>query len=168
MYWSQDIIFLFYSEMVWMWLCVYGVWLDTGHCVSPLARDCGDWVSSIVRSHGGWRSDALPAASRTSGRRIAFISLYIDTVMNAKFGKGAYTLSPLSNWDVCSQNPYRSLMCDLCHVFIVVSMSKLRNPTGEGGRHGTVTTLLGITHSSQRRDNRFTKLPLEHKILDKP
>ena len=31
-----------------------------------------------------------------------------------------------------------------------------------------MTTLLGNTHSSQRRDNRFTKLTLEHKILDKP
>ena len=33
---------------------------------------------------------------------------------------------------------------------------------------GTVTTLLSNSHSSQRRDNRFTKLTLEHKILDKP
>ena len=52
--------------MVWMW-CV------TGQCSGQL--------------------DTAYLHSRNSGRRIAFLSLYIDTVMNAKFGKGAYTLS---------------------------------------------------------------------------
>ena len=33
---------------------------------------------------------------------------------------------------------------------------------------GTVTTLLSNSHSSQRRDNRFTELTLKLKIRDKP
>ena len=60
-----------------------------------------------------------------------FFSLYVDTdtVMNAKFGEVAYTLH--SNCDVWSPNLKKSLMFGLCHLFIVVSMSKLRNPIGE-------------------------------------
>ena len=54
----------FYSELAWKW------------CVT-----------------GQWTTDTAYLHSRNSGRRIAFLSLYIDTVMNAKFGKGAYTLS---------------------------------------------------------------------------
>ena len=38
----------------------------------------------------------------------------------------------LSNWDDWLQNLHNSLMCGLCCVFIIVSMSKLRNTTGEG------------------------------------
>ena len=49
---------------------------------------------------------------------------------NAKFEEVAYTLH--SNCDVWSPNLKKSLMFGLCHLFIVVSMSKLRNPIGEG------------------------------------
>ena len=49
--------------------------------------------------------------------------------MNAKFGEVAYTLH--SNCDVWSPKLKKSLMFGLCHLFIVVSMSKLRNPIGE-------------------------------------
>ena len=56
--------------------------------------------------------------------------LYVDTVMNAKFGEVAYTICH-SNCDVWSPNLKKSLMFGLCHLFIVVSMSKLRNPIGE-------------------------------------
>ena len=121
---------ILYSEMVWVW-CV------TGQCSEQLDTAYLHWPETVVMEPwwvAQWRT--VWTASRSSGRRIAFLSLYIDTVMNAKFGKGAYTLSTFLNWDVFSQNPYYSLMCDLCHVFIVVSMSKLRNPTGEGAGHG--------------------------------
>ena len=79
------------------------------------------WPETAVRSRGGWRS-VWTASWRSRGRRLAFFSLYIDTVMNAKFGEGAYTLSPHSNWDVWSQNLHNSLMNGLCCVFIIVSM----------------------------------------------
>ena len=49
--------------------------------------------------------------------------------MNAKFGEVAHTLH--SNCDVWSPKLKKSLMFGLCHLFIVVSMSKLRNPIGE-------------------------------------
>ena len=49
-----------------------------------------DWDSG--QGHrGGWRT--VWTASRSSGRRIAFFSIYINTVVNAKFGEGAFTLS---------------------------------------------------------------------------
>ena len=81
------------------------------------------WPQTAVRSRGGWRTVwSVWTASWSSGRRLAFFSLYIDTVMNAKFGEGAYTLSPHSNWNVWSQNLHNSLMCGLCRVFIIVSM----------------------------------------------
>ena len=96
------------------------------------------WPQTAVRSRGGWRS-VWTASWRSRGRRLAFFSLYIDTVMNAKFGEGAYTLSPHSNWDVWSQNLHNSLMSGLCCVFIIVSMSKLRNSR---------QTWLQVTHRS--------------------
>ena len=74
--------------------------------------------------------------------------------MNTKYGEGAYTLSSHANWDVWSQNPHHSLMCGLCHVCIVVSMSKLRNPTGEEGQarwqhhSATVTVHSGTTSTA--------------------
>ena len=86
----------------------------TSHQPPMMTRDCGDG-SFTVRSCGGWR--------------VVFFSLYVDTVMNAKFGEVAYTLH--SNCDVWSPNLKKSLMFGLCHLFIVVSMSKLRNPIGE-------------------------------------
>ena len=43
------------------------------------------WPETAVRSRGGWRT------VWSSGRRVAFFRLYIDTVMNAKFGECAYT-----------------------------------------------------------------------------
>ena len=86
----------------------------TSHQPPMMTRDCGDG-SFTVRSCGGWR--------------VVFFSLYVDTVMNAKFGEVAYTLH--SNCDVWSPKLKKSLMFGLCHLFIVVSMSKLRNPIGE-------------------------------------
>ena len=86
----------------------------TSHQPPMMTRDCGD-ESFTVRSCGGWR--------------VVFFSLYVDTVMNAKFGEVAYTLH--SNCDVWSPKLKKSLMFGLCHLFIVVSMSKLRNPIGE-------------------------------------
>ena len=86
----------------------------TSHQPPMMTRYCGDG-SFTVRSCGGWR--------------VVFFSLYVDTVMNAKFGEVAYTLH--SNCDVWSPNLKKSLMFGLCHLFIVVSMSKLRNPIGE-------------------------------------
>ena len=41
---------------------------------------------------------------------VVFFSLYIDTVMNAKFGEGVYTLFLHSNWDVWLQNLHISLI----------------------------------------------------------
>ena len=87
----------------------------TSHQPLMMTRDCGDG-SFTVRSCGGWR--------------VVFFSLYVDTVMNAKFGEVAYTICH-SNCDVWSPNLKKSLMFGLCHLFIVVSMSKLRNPIGE-------------------------------------
>ena len=102
------------------------------------------WPETAMRSLGGWRT------VWSSGRRAAFFRLYIDTVMNAKFGKGAYTfVSALSNWDVWSQNPDHSLMCSLCCVFIVVSMSILKNPTREGAGHGDNITQQQLQFTAQ-------------------
>ena len=43
------------------------------------------WPETAVRSRGGWRT------VWSSGRRVAFFRLYIDTVTNAKFGEGVST-----------------------------------------------------------------------------
>ena len=76
-------------------------------------------------------------ASRTEQRQESSVFQFIRCycVMNVKFGEVAYTLH--SNCDVWSPNLKKSLMCGLCRAFIVVSMSKLRNPTGEeaGQKH---------------------------------
>ena len=67
-------------------------------------------------------------SSRTEQRQESSVFQFIRCycVMNVKFGEVAYTLH--SNCDV---NLKKSLMCGLCCAFIVVSMSKLRNPIGE-------------------------------------
>ena len=114
-------------------MCDWTVQWTTGHCVPPLAQDCGD--GAMV----GGAVAHCPDSFTEQRLRIAFLSLYIDTYCDeCKIWKRClyFLILILSNWDVWSQNPYHSLMCDLCHVFIVVLMSKLRNPTGEGARHG--------------------------------
>ena len=52
------------------------------------------WPETAVRSCSG----CVWTASWSSGRRIVFFSLYIDTVMNAKIGKGAYTFDFVSTF----------------------------------------------------------------------
>ena len=118
--------------MVWMW-CV------TGQCSGQLDTAYLHWPKTGDGAMVGGAVAHCPDSFTEQRLRIAFLSLYIDTYCDeCKIWKRClyFLILILSNWDVWSQNPYHSLMCDLCHVFIVVSMSKLRNPTGEGARPG--------------------------------
>ena len=58
--------------------------------------------------------------------------------MNAKFGKGAYTLSLHFQTGMFGHKTLTIHWCAVCVVYssYVVSMSKLKNPTREGAGHG--------------------------------
>ena len=64
------------------------------------------WPETAVRSRGGWRT------VWSSGRRVAFFRLYIDTVMNAKFGECAYTFK--LGWLVTKPSQFTYVRFVLC------------------------------------------------------
>ena len=70
------------------------------------------WPETAVRSRGGWRT------VWSSGRRVAFFRLYIDTVMNAKFGECAYTLSSQHiQTGMIGRKTFTIHLCAVCVVY---------------------------------------------------